>query len=408
MIPEYLRLGSWDLLKVWTRGDDKALSPRLALQMVNEGALCVSGVRPARSVAHQGFELLNGLPFLATDKEIHTLLDEHTIEDAKRLQIALATLRLTRGDYTENGLLAFDPHRLLSYSRRIMPMKKKSRGSKSEKILQTFFCMDAPSGQPIVFTIGYSSSTTSNATMELLEMLNTILPYNAISMADSEHATASILTAFLKNEKFDVIMPMSLIDKIKHIMPTLHYERKWAGYCIGETDYRMQGVDVPLRLVVQRSGEVESNYHYKPFVMTGNHDALKLLNEDYPKRWTVEEFFNFEAAMGWKRASTMNLNIRYGKMTLALIAQAATYSLRQKLPPPYTTWTAEHLANSIFRGIKGDLRVKDDKIVVTYYGFPENLNIRNYYENLPVQLITEGVDPRIPWLYNFKIDFKFK
>lgn len=385
-----------------------ALSPRLALQIVNESALCVSGVRPLRSIAHQGFELLNGLPFLATDKEIHTLLDKHTIEEAKQLQIALAILRLTRGDYTENGLLAFDPHRIHSYSRRIMPMKKKSRGSKSEKILQSFFCMDAPSGQPIVFTVGFSSSTTSNATMELLEMLETILPYNAIAMADSEHATASILLAFLKSEKFDVIMPMRLIDKIKNTMTTLHYERKWAGYCIGETDYRMQGVDVPLRLVVQRSGEVESDYHYKPFLITGRHDPLKLLSEDYPKRWTVEEFFNFEAAMGWKRASTMNLNIRYGKMTLALIAQAATYALRQKLPPPYTTWTAEHLANSIFCGIKGDIRVKDDKIVVTYYGFPENLNIRNYYENLPAQLIKEGVDPRIPWLYNFKIDFKFK
>lgn len=79
LIPEYLRLGSWDLLKLWSGGEDKDINPRLALQMVNEGALCVSGIRPVRSLSHQGFELLNGLPFLATDKSIHNLLNESRI-----------------------------------------------------------------------------------------------------------------------------------------------------------------------------------------------------------------------------------------------------------------------------------------------------------------------------------------
>ncbi len=132
------------------------------------------------------------------------------------------------------------------------------------------------------------------------------------------------------------------------------------------------------------------------------------MTEDYPERWTIEEFFNFEAAMGWDRASTMNLNIRYGKMSLALIAQAATYELRKKLPKPYKTWTAKHLADSLFRGIEGDIRVKNDTIVVTLYNFPKSLNLKNYYENLPEKLKAEGVDPRVPWLYNFKVDFRFK
>lgn len=408
LIPEYLRLGAWDLLKLWSGGDDKALSLRLSLQMVNESALCVSGVRPIRSVAHQGFELLNGLPFLATDTMIHQLLNEHSFEDANQLQIALAQLRLARGDYDERGLLAFDPHRIQSYSRRIMPKKKKNPESRSDKVLQTFFCIDALTGQPIAFTIGSSCSTTSKATRHLLRMVKSIFPYKVIAMADTEHATAAIINTFSEDEKLDLIMPMPLIEKLKQIMKTLNYESKWAGYWIGETDYQMQGVASPMRLVVQRTGEIENQYHYKPFAVSGSEDALKLLSEDYPERWSIEEFFRFEAAMGWKRASSMNLNIRYGKMSLALIAQAATYQLRKKMPPPYRSWTAEHLAQSIFRGIEGDIRVKQDTIIVTFYGFPENLNIQKHYENLPAQLISEGVDPRVPWLYNFKIDFRFK
>ncbi len=33
---------------------------------------------------------------------------------------------------------------------------------------------------------------------------------------------------------------------------------------------------------------------------------------------------------------------------------------------------------------------------------------KQHFENLPQQLQHEGVDPRLPWLYNFKLDFRFK
>jgi hypothetical protein len=84
------------------------------------------------------------------------------------------------------------------------------------------------------------------------------------------------------------------------------------------------------------------------------------------------------------------------------------YQFRQKLPKPYKSWTAEHLADTIFYGIDGDLRIKNDTIIVTMYNVPEHLELRKYYEHLPEKLEAEGIDPRIPWLYNFKSDFRFK
>lgn len=71
----------------------------------------------------------------------------------------------------------------------------------------------------------------------------------------------------------------------------------------------MQRVNYPLHLIAQRSGEIEAEYQYKPFVATGISDLLKMVSEDFPERWTIEEFFNFEAAIDWNRAATMNLNI---------------------------------------------------------------------------------------------------
>jgi hypothetical protein len=410
LIPEHLRLGSWDLLKGWTGKNDRDIEPRLALQMVNEASLCVNGIRHRRSLCHQGFEILNGLFCLPTDKSIHELLDSHTISEAKAIQIGLGKLREIIGDY-KGKLFAIDPHRVNTSSKRIMPVKKSKPKSRSKKILQTFFCINAITGQPVAFTIGSSGKTISGAALELVDMMKDIVPQGGLFMADTEHAAVDILKKFEETENYEILMPMANTKKLIKYMKELKYERQWAGYSFSTGTYPFGRNDMLINLISQRIGEIKSKYEYKGFAATSLHSSdkqLKMLTEDYPKRWTIEEFFNFEAAMGWDRASTMNLNIRYGKMSLALIAQAATYQFRKKLPKPYKNWTAKHLADTIFHGIDGDLKIKKDTIIVTLYNIPEKLKLKKHYENLPDKLVKEGINPRIPWLYNFKIDFRFK
>jgi hypothetical protein len=122
----------------------------------------------------------------------------------------------------------------------------------------------------------------------------------------------------------------------------------------------------------------------------------------------VEEFFNAHQKLGWKKAGTLNSNIRYGQMTMALIAQAAIHQLRQRLGRPYNSWEASHLARSLFQGIDGDIRVWQDTVVVTYYNAPHPQQLRQHYEGLPQKLTAEGIDPRVPWLYGYKLDFRFR
>jgi len=122
----------------------------------------------------------------------------------------------------------------------------------------------------------------------------------------------------------------------------------------------------------------------------------------------VEEFFNFDQALGWHRAGTLNLNVRYGHMSLALLAQAAIEQLRQRLGPPFADGNATHFARNLFEGCDGDIRVSHDTFLVTYYQAPNVERLRRHYEHLPEKLAREGINPEIPWLYNFKLDFRFK
>jgi hypothetical protein len=408
LIPEHLRLGTWDLLRAWTGVyEPKAIEPRLALQMVHESAFCVNGVRQQRTLRQKGFETLNGLPFVATDRAIHQLLNGHTVAEAESVQLALGQLRYARGHYPGQFVL-LDPHRILTWSKRQMPIKKATPSSRATKTLQSFFTIDADSGQPLGFAMGSSAVTITQATLPLVERITHILPDGALLIADTEHFTREILDRLSKHPKFTILMPAHRRKKIMEKIIKMPFRPLWAGYAVAEGTYQLTHSTETMRMIVQRTAEREDEYDYKPFVTTSTMPADQLMTFVFPQRWNIEEFFNTQSTLGWNRASTFNLNIRFGRLSMALIAQAAIYELRQKLPEELKSWTAESLARKFFGGIDGDIRVKKDTIIVTLYNAPEAALLSKQYGNLPKKLQAEGIDPRVPWLYDFKVNFRFK
>jgi len=137
--------------------------------------------------------------------------------------------------------------------------------------------IDTITGQPYGFEMGTTATNISMATMQLLNTLGQTNP-NALILADKEHFTENLFRNIDQTSDFDFLVPVITSERIKKI---------------------------------------------------------DLLTEDYADRWSIEDFFNFEGAIGFDRASTLNLNIRCGKMSLALLAQAAMHEFRKKLPQPY-------------------------------------------------------------------------
>jgi hypothetical protein len=160
--------------------------------------------------------------------------------------------------------------------------------------------------------------------------------------------------------------------------------------------------------LVQRGGLRPEDLQFQGFLATGPREELQSLTRDYPQRWDIEEFFKSNQALGWRRAGTLNLHIRYGQMTMALIAQAAIHQLRLRLGEPAASWDAEHFARNLFGGLEGDIRVSHDTVLITYSNAPNAELLRTHYEDLPEKLRQQGIEPRIPWLYDYLLDFRFK
>ena len=414
LIPEHLRLGTWDLLCGWSGQLGERVEPRLALQLIHEAALCSTGLRQQRSLSQRGFELANGLPFVASDVAIHNLLAEHTVAESRRLQVALGQIRRTSGDFA-GKLLAIDPHRTRSYSKRQMRRYRDDQKTRPFKVAPTFFALDADTHQPVCFTIATSARTATMAAIDLLEQAAEILapqPGKTLVLADLEHLTVDLFQHVQLHTPFDLMVPMKSerwLWKQLRAIPSEQFTRRWAGFATMKRPYKMASYSAgPFFQFAQRSGERPDAYRFGAFLSTTDRDEVEALTLDYPKRWHVEEFFNAHQALGWKRAGTLNLNIRYGQMTMALIAQAVLHRLRHILGEPYSGWDASHFAKSLLGGLDGDIRVGDDTIVVTYYNAPNADQLRQHYEGLPERLEREHIDPHIPWLYGFKLDFRFR
>ena len=414
LIPELMRLGAWDLLCGWTGKQGGQVQPRLALQMVGEHALCLQGVRQRRCLSQKGFEVANGLPFVASDQAIHEFLEATTVASTQQLQVALGRIRASLGHFP-GRLLAIDPHQLHSHSKRQMVRLRPKPHKPATKVSRTFFCLDADSHQPLCCTLSSSSLPVSDATPVLLGLAASILgptPRKPLVLADTEHHTVELVDEVLDRGQFDLMVPMpaqSYYRKQLRQLPPQAFRHRWAGIATARAPFRFQhGRRRPLWQIVQRTGERQDDFRYKGFLCTADRDEVDLLSTDYPRRWHIEEFFNLEQDLGWKKAGTPNLHIRYGQMTMALLAQAALHMLRTRLAPPFDSWTAACLASRLLRGLDGDLRVHRNRILVTYYNAPEARTMRRHYENLPRILRKEGVDSRVPWLYNFELDFRFK
>jgi hypothetical protein len=417
LVPEHLRLGSWDLLRTWTGdGPVHTLASRLALHLIHEAALCRPSLRYGRSLRHKGFELANGLPFLPSDLAIHHLLQDHTVEQAHSLQIRLGQLRRASG-HLPGQVLALDPHRQISYSQREMVERRPSANQPACKQAQTFFLLDAKTSQPVCLTHASSAQGIPQATAQLLHMAQSILgcsrKQRPLITADVEHFSTELLDLVRRDTRFDLLVPLrhsKKLDRHYREMASGRFTRHWPGFATATETFRPEGSTLrpPCYRYIQRTGERPAEYHFKGFGCTGQRSEVAALTLDFPDRWHIEEFFRFDQDLGWKRAGTLNLNIRLGQMTLALLAQTLIYQLRQRLGVPYQQWDSPHFARDLFTGLEGDLRVERDTIVVTYYNAQDAAQWKHHFENLPQQLEREKLDPRIPWLYNFKLDFRFK
>jgi hypothetical protein len=233
-------------MRSWSGVPADRVEPRLALHLVNEAAMCLCSYRQRRTLSQKGFELANGLPFVPTDLAIHELLQRHTVHEAQQVQIALGKLRRAGGHFA-GTLLALDPHRMPSSSKRQMRRHRFSSQAKPAKMAQTFFLLDCHTGQPVCFSLSSSAQSVVQATPELLQMAAEILgaaPAAAnkpLILADKEHYCQELFASVRQQQVFDLLCAQPAYANAVHRwsqVPAAAFTEHWPGYATAIAPYR--------------------------------------------------------------------------------------------------------------------------------------------------------------------------
>ena len=157
-------------------------------------------------------------------------------------------------------------------------------------------------------------------------------------LADKEHYSQELFQAVGQQGCFDLLCALPAYPecwKRWSKIPPPHFAPRWPGYATATEPYHFKNDPQALyHELVQRSGVKKEDLQYQGFLSTVLRPEVQALTQEYPQRWQVEEFFKFNQAMGWHRTGTLNLNVRYAQLTMALLAQAAVHQLRQRLGPP--------------------------------------------------------------------------
>ena len=228
-----------------------------------------------------------------------------------------------------------------------------------------------------------------------------------------EHYTTELFDHVRRNTPFDLLVPMKNDRPLRRQLLALdpeQFTRRWAGIRHDQAILprcRMARKK-PYFQFAQRTGETPREYRFGAFLSTTDRDEVETLTLDYPKRWHVEEFFNAASSLGLEPRG--NIESQH-----PLRPDDDGLDRSGRAPP-----VAPSPGRAVFRlgrcspgqvalgGLEGDVRVCDDTIIVTYYNAPDAGQLRQHYEGLPDRLQSEHIDPHIPWLYGFKLDFRFR
>jgi hypothetical protein len=112
----------------------------------------------------------------------------------------------------------------------------------------------------------------------------------------------------LFEELYQIVSPVRFADKFAYFTSPECGQHRLQAVCRAEDDFDIRAD--PAEFVKQ--------------LRTGNSRQRNVENDDSDIQ-CIKEFFKFNQALGWQSAGTLNLNIRYGRMTMAL-ARCAPFS----------------------------------------------------------------------------------
>jgi len=406
-LPYLLELGAHDL--VASLGPKKRQgipNESLALGMVFESLFgYTAGIRAVDRVSRADFGLLFGLPFLPSPSTQYRYLQSVCVKDALCLQTALGKRLVALGQVTPGEHVNVDGHNIKTYSRKDMKLSFITKEDRYGKAIRTFYSQDQKSKKPLLALAAYSGTSVSQVTRQLAGLTHDVLGQNFVMVADKEWYCGQLIDELNTVHGVKVLTPVKGSKKRTaefNAVPLENYDKTiWGNIATLHTT--MTNFDGPLRLLLKKRRDGKYFALITPELDMATDTAMPA----YTKRWRIENFFAENGFLGIDRLPSLNLNAIQASLSLRLLAFQALDNFRNDLGAAYRTKTPRLIHREFIDGVQGRVQLHRDIIEVSVYGFEHQRAAAKTLSDHEAKLQAKGIDPRIPWLGNRRLRFKF-
>ncbi len=406
-IPYLLQLKSYDYLGEMGNPKLEGISKeRLGLAVIFESLFgYVKGIRAIDSVSKADFGLLFGLPFLPSPSTEYRYLQDISVKESLDFQVAMSRRLAQLGQISVEGPINIDGHNVKTFSRKEMKRSYLTKEERYGKAIRTFYTQDQYSGKPLIALAAYSGTTVSQVTPKISELTHDILKKDFIMVADKEWYCGQLINELHKTNGISLLVPVKRSKKrIAEFesVPWDAYEKTIAGN-IASLYTSMLDYNGSLRLFLKKQPDG------KYFALLTPHEQIskEIAMPNYTKRWDIETFFGQNSYLGINQFPSLNLNAIQAVLSLRLAAFNVMDNFRTDLGNEHITKTPELIHRYFLDGVQGRIQLRRDMITVNIYGFKYERDVAPLFLNLDKKLSNAGVDPRIPWLGNRRLEFKF-
>ncbi len=379
---------------------------RLALAIIFESLFGYKkGIRAFDSVSKADFGLLFGLPFLPSPSTEYRYLQDISVKEALDFQISMSSRLVELGHIPSDCPVNIDGHNVKTYSRKEMKRSYLTKEDRYGKAIRTFYTQDQHSGKPLIALAAYSGTTVAQVTQRISELTQNILKKEFIMVADKEWYCGQLINELHKTNGISLLVPVKRSKKrIAEFesIPWDAYEKTIEGN-IATLYTTMKDYNGSLRLFLKQQPDNKYFALLTPHAQIDKDVAMPT----YRNRWDIETFFGQNDYLGINQFPSLNLNAIQAVLSLRLTAFNAMDNFRMDLGGEHISKTPELIYRHFIDGVQGRLQLRGDIIVVNIYGLKYSKDIASLFLNLDKKLSNSGIDTRIPWLGNRRLEFKF-
>lgn len=408
MVPYHLQLGSWEILSSLLPEKIGGIPPqKLGLQVIHHSLYGIKGTRELDELRDSSYSLLSGLPFICSPVTESRFFNQIPTSHSEEFLLEMGRRQKQLG-YLKARIVNTDGHSIRSFSRMHIPKSYLSKEKIYDKNIRTFWTQDQETKNPIFLKAYYSGTTVSMAVPGLMDKTLEILQNPFLSAMDKEHFVGTLLSQ-LDKRGIRVILPMrSSAKRLKEMdgIDVSQFNRRFEGRSLADVFTYLKDYPDPLRFLVLKAREGGES-KYVGFITNDINATPRALLKIYRKRWRIENLFSECDFLGFNLLVSTNLNAITANLVLKLMAFNLISAFRNDLGSKFLSMTPSLIHRHFLRNVQGKVKLHGDYIRVDVFGFEHQDAVRSLLDDLQAKLLKKALDPRIPWLNNHRICFRF-